>query len=176
MSNSTGKTEFAHPNGARLLCLDGGGVRGIVSLMILDEIMKRILTQMEQRGITRPDKYPRPINYPRPADYFELAAGTSTGGIIAIMLFRLHMTTEQAIEEYGSISKEVFRPKIFWWGIPTWMGGIVNCIKTFFQITLFDFATLEKVIDQVVAKYALDKNDEDEKGKALLDHPCANKM
>jgi patatin-like phospholipase/acyl hydrolase len=31
-----------HPNGVRLLSLDGGGVKGISSLAILDEIMKRI--------------------------------------------------------------------------------------------------------------------------------------
>lgn len=103
-----------HPNGARLLCLDGGGVRGIISLLILNEIMKRVQKRMGLSEI------------PKPANYFELVAGTSTGGIIAIMLFRLHMTVEQAIEQYKYISQEVFRPKVFGWGVPTWMEGIVN--------------------------------------------------
>ncbi|KAF4455045.1 hypothetical protein FALBO_15716, partial [Fusarium albosuccineum] len=63
-----------HPNGARLLALDGGGVRGVMALEILDEIMNRVKTR---KGLSETC---------RPADYFELAAGTSTGGIIGIML------------------------------------------------------------------------------------------
>ncbi|KAG0286190.1 hypothetical protein BGZ98_005175 [Dissophora globulifera] len=170
MATSLRKTKFIHPNGARLLSLDGGGVRGIVSLIILDEIMKRILVQMELSGM------PRPIDYPRPADYFELAAGTSTGGIIAIMLFRLHMTTKQAIEQYESLSQEVFRPKVFGWGVPTWMEGIVNSIKTVFQNSRFDSATLEKSIDGVVEKHGLNETDKAKKGRALLHHQGASKM
>ncbi|KAF9292901.1 hypothetical protein BGZ74_000117 [Mortierella antarctica] len=164
MVTTIGGTEFDHPKGARLLCLDGGGVRGIVSLMILDDIMKRI---QKRRGLRE---------MPCPADYFELAAGTSTGGIIAIMLFRLRMTAEQAIEQYKIISQEVFQPKIYGWRIPTWMEGIVNNSKTVFQNSRFDSANLEKAIDRVVEMYGLDDTDKSEKGKALLYHPDASKM
>ncbi|KFH73025.1 hypothetical protein MVEG_00250 [Podila verticillata NRRL 6337] len=163
MATTHGGTKFNHPNGARLLCLDGGGVRGIVSLMILDEIMKRVQKRMALSEI------------PIPADYFELAAGTSTGGIIAIMLFRLRMTVGQAIEEYKNISQEVFRPKVYGWSVPTWMEGIVNNGKLVLQNTLFDSATLEKAIDSVVGKYGLDNTDKANKGKALLYRPDASK-
>ncbi|KAF9317232.1 hypothetical protein BG003_001048 [Podila horticola] len=164
MATDIGETKFDQHNGARLLCLDGGGVRGIVSLMILDEIMKRV---QKRRGLRA---------MPLPADYFELAAGTSTGGIIAIMLFRLRMTAEQAIEQYKIISQEVFRPKVYGWGIPTWMEGTVNNSKTIFQNTRFDSAALEKAIDRVVEKYGLDDIDRAEKGKAPLYHQDASKM
>ncbi|KAF9343942.1 hypothetical protein BGX26_004995 [Mortierella sp. AD094] len=164
MITSIEGAKFDHHNGARLLCLDGGGVRGIVSLMVLEEIMKRI---QNRRGLSK---------MPLPADYFELAAGTSTGGIIAIMLFRLRMTAEQAIEQYKSISQEVFRPKVYGWGVPTWMEGIVNNSKTVFQNSRFDSATLEKAIDRVVEKYGLDDTDKAKKGKAPLYHPDASKM
>ncbi|KAJ7109063.1 acyl transferase/acyl hydrolase/lysophospholipase, partial [Mycena crocata] len=46
---------------------------------------------------------------PLPCDYFHLIAGTSTGGIIAIMLGRLRMSVEQAIECYDALSGEIFR-------------------------------------------------------------------
>jgi patatin-like phospholipase/acyl hydrolase len=62
-----------------ILSLDGGGVRGLSSLLILRDIMEEI----ERRpGMSSPAK---------PCDYFDLIGGTSTGGLIAIMLGLLGM-------------------------------------------------------------------------------------
>lgn len=47
---------------------DGGGVRGVSSLLILDELMNRIKEQYELDEV------------PKPCDYFHMIAGTSTGG------------------------------------------------------------------------------------------------
>jgi predicted acylesterase/phospholipase RssA len=47
--------------GLRLLCLDGGGVRGLASLFLL----KQLLGQ---------------VGDPKPCDYFDMICGTSTGG------------------------------------------------------------------------------------------------
>ncbi|KAG0338796.1 hypothetical protein BG000_003365 [Podila horticola] len=113
---------------------------------------------------------------PRPANYFELAAGTSAGGITAITLFRLHMTTEQAIEQYKIISQEALRPKIFGWGVPTWMEGVVSNIKMVFNCTRFESTTLDAAIDKVVGNYGLDDNDKAMMGKAPLYHPLSSKM
>jgi patatin-like phospholipase/acyl hydrolase len=63
----------------RVLTFDGGGVRGLSSLLILREIMEDI----ERR--TKADELPLPC------DYFDLIGGTGTGGLIAIMLGRLGM-------------------------------------------------------------------------------------
>jgi patatin-like phospholipase/acyl hydrolase len=153
-----------HPNGARLLSLDGGGVRGIISLIILDEIMKRVQHRMQLTEM------------PRPADYFELAGGTSAGGISAIMLFRLGMTTEDAIEEYKNISQVMFRPKVFGWFVPTWLEGIINTSRLIFQNTRFDSTALDTFIDSVVERYAPDVTDKALKGKALLYNQDAEKM
>jgi patatin-like phospholipase/acyl hydrolase len=65
----------------RILCLDGGGVRGLSSLLILRDIMEDI----ERR--TEADETPKPC------EYFDLVGGTSTGGLIAIMLGLLGMVT-----------------------------------------------------------------------------------
>ncbi|OHE95734.1 hypothetical protein CORC01_09018 [Colletotrichum orchidophilum] len=156
-----------HPNGARLLALDGGGVRGVLSLVILREIMRRI---QERKAL--PDE-------PRPVDYFELAAGTSTGGIIGIMLFRLRMTATEAIRQYDVIAEDVFKPKIHGWRID-WLGDTisswVNNSKMLVQYTRFDDASLIKAINQVVGEHGLDKIDKKLKGEALLQHPAAGKM
>jgi patatin-like phospholipase/acyl hydrolase len=44
----------------------------------------------------------------RPCDYFDIICGTSTGGLIAILLGRLRLTTQQAINEYLRLSKQIF--------------------------------------------------------------------
>ncbi|EAQ92675.1 hypothetical protein CHGG_00910 [Chaetomium globosum CBS 148.51] len=79
-----------------LLSLDGGGVRGVSSLVILDAIM----TKMK-------DKY-NLDEIPKPCDYFHMIAGTSTGGLIAIMLGRLRMSTREALDEYDNCAAKIF--------------------------------------------------------------------
>jgi predicted acylesterase/phospholipase RssA len=79
--------------GLTLLSMDGGGVRGLSSLYIL----QRLMEQMD------------PDDPPKPCDHFDLIGGTSTGGLIAIMLGRLRMTVEQCIDAYTSLMPAVFQ-------------------------------------------------------------------
>ena len=52
----------------RLLSIDGGGIRGLLGLCILGEIMHRV-------------EYKLQLDHePLPADSFDLMGGTSTGG------------------------------------------------------------------------------------------------
>jgi len=44
----------------------------------------------------------------RPATYFDLIGGTSTGGLIAIMLGRLGMDIKQCIQTYLELSPDIF--------------------------------------------------------------------
>ncbi|KAI0966217.1 acyl transferase/acyl hydrolase/lysophospholipase [Xylaria arbuscula] len=81
--------------GLRLLSLDGGGVRGLVTLTILKRLLYLI----------------NPENPPKPCDVFDVIAGTSTGGLIAIMLGLLEMDVETCIETYLKLSKVVFKPR-----------------------------------------------------------------
>lgn len=51
-----------------------------------------------------------------PCHYFDYAAGTSTGGLISIMLSRLRMTVDDCITEYKTLGQKVFgnpRPLAF---------------------------------------------------------------
>ena len=47
-----------------LLALDGGGIRGLSSLMILERLMEKVNADSP----------------PKPCDYFDMIGGTSTGG------------------------------------------------------------------------------------------------
>ena len=69
----------------RILSLDGGGVRGISTLYILKGLMDQISLDYQNQN---PDA---PEISPRPCEYFDLICGTSTGGLIALMLGRLRM-------------------------------------------------------------------------------------
>jgi len=75
-----------------LLALDGGGIRGLSSLIILKHIMKSIDRE----------------NPPMPCDYFDMIGGTSTGGLIALMLGRLRMSVEDCISTYQDMMEDVF--------------------------------------------------------------------
>ncbi|CAE6511146.1 unnamed protein product [Rhizoctonia solani] len=85
----------------RLLSFDGGGVRGLSSLIILHEFMKRVQEQLDLHET------------PRPCEVFDLIAGTGTGGIIAILLGRLGLRVENAIETYQQIVRDAFSEKKF---------------------------------------------------------------
>ncbi|KAF5700877.1 calcium-independent phospholipase [Fusarium globosum] len=86
--------------GICLLSLDGGGVKGLFSIIIIDRLMQ------ETRRLEGPG-----AEHKKPCDYFDLIGGTSTGGLLAIMLGRLQMDTQLCIQAYKSLSKEVFSRK-----------------------------------------------------------------
>ena len=64
----------------RILSIDGGGIRGIIPAVIIEEIEKRLAIKVEQARKKDPaKKFPEP----RIGNYFDLIAGTSTGGILS---------------------------------------------------------------------------------------------
>ncbi|KAJ7438761.1 hypothetical protein FB451DRAFT_158421 [Mycena latifolia] len=80
--------------GVRVLSLDGGGAGVLSELLILEQIMYRVQATLGS-GTT-----------PAPCDHFELIGGSGTGGIIALMLGRFHMSISASISAY-----EKLRPK-----------------------------------------------------------------
>jgi patatin-like phospholipase/acyl hydrolase len=78
----------------KLLAIDGGGIRGVLSLLILARIEKLLIEQSR-----RPDY--------RLADYFDYVAGTSTGGIIATGI-ALGMSTAQLLDFYVNNGAAMF--------------------------------------------------------------------
>ncbi|KAM0199319.1 hypothetical protein ACHAPQ_011244 [Fusarium lateritium] len=111
---------------------DGGGVRGYASLLVL----KRIMTEIRQIERNHEDPARKSSYYPwmgereknanednpesgrvdeyLPCHYFDYVAGTSTGGLSSIMLGRLRMSVDQALDTYKAFGNAVFgKPRWF---------------------------------------------------------------
>ncbi|KAH7110106.1 acyl transferase/acyl hydrolase/lysophospholipase [Dendryphion nanum] len=93
-------THHSPSPGKKVLSLDGGGVRGLSSLLILRHLMKELGLKLQP---PKPDL--------KPCEYFDLIGGTSTGGIIALMLGRLRMSVQECIDEYTALSRHIFKRK-----------------------------------------------------------------
>jgi patatin-like phospholipase/acyl hydrolase len=79
-------------------------VRGLSSLLILQELMRHInISARENRTAGHRDLSPH--------DVFNFVGGTSTGGLIALMLGKLGMPVEDCITQYRDLSTRIFRKK-----------------------------------------------------------------
>ena len=74
MTTTSFKDKLAKMGPRKLLALDGGGIRGVITLEVLTEIEKQLQVQ-----------FGRNEDFVL-ADYFDYIAGTSTGAIIATCL------------------------------------------------------------------------------------------
>ncbi|KAL7784152.1 hypothetical protein V8C37DRAFT_420748 [Trichoderma ceciliae] len=79
--------------GVRVLCLDGGGVRGIVELVFLQAVQKELGDHV-------------PIQ-----NFFDLIVGTSTGGIIALGLGVKHWSVSECIYHFKNLCRQAFTPR-----------------------------------------------------------------
>lgn len=116
----------------RMLSLDGGGIRGIVTLGYLDSI-ERLL----RRRYGRPDY--------RLADYFDFIGGTSTGSIIATLL-SLGWSVAEVTDTYTELAEDVFRPNHYW--------GLGPIGRAF--ASKFDAGPLEVILRRIFGDLALD--------------------
>lgn len=100
----------------RILSIDGGGIRGIIPGMILTSLEKKLQERTQS-------------NKTRLSDYFDLIAGTSTGGILSCAYLTIDKHSTQAVHpplaysapyvadlylKYGDI---IFKHHFLRWGI-----------------------------------------------------------
>jgi hypothetical protein len=80
------------PNAIRILCLDGGGTRGIIEAMILAELERRTQKKvLDYHSL-------QIINiFLKIYELFDLVCGTSTGGIIALATAIKHRRAKKCI-------------------------------------------------------------------------------
>ncbi|KAJ7865933.1 FabD/lysophospholipase-like protein, partial [Mycena leptocephala] len=91
---------------------------------------------------------------PRPCDYFDLIGGTSTGGLIALMLGHLRMSVKDAVKAYGELSKEVF-----------------SDVKSQRSDGRFKASKLEKAIKGIVGTHSA-SHDPEEGMEDTRENPC----
>ena len=75
----------------RVLCLDGGGIRGLATIVMLARIMRAAGAWCV-------------------GECFDLIVGTSTGGVIALGAGLLRLTLDEVGDLYDAMASEVFKP------------------------------------------------------------------
>ncbi|EGY21649.1 phospholipase [Verticillium dahliae VdLs.17] len=129
-------TASANDRPLRVLSLDGGGVRGLASLMILKKVMDQ----------SCPGK--------KPCEVFDMIGGTSTGGFIAIMLGRLEMSVDDCIASYvkfmGQVFPQVQEVKSFAGLVGHFWPSLGTVVKVGVDGEKWDHSVLEKVIKDLI--------------------------
>ena len=74
--------------GLRLLCLDGGGSRGMVAVTAMAALVEAVGLEV--------------------SDSFDMLAGTSTGAIISFLVGLRQETSSEAVERYNQLIKQIF--------------------------------------------------------------------
>jgi hypothetical protein len=87
-------------------------------------------------------KPPKREEIPKPCQYFDLIAGTGTGGLIAIMLGRLRLDLETCMDVYVRMTRKVFETDKTIAGIP-------------YKHTLFKASKLEEAIKACVREHTV---------------------
>lgn len=90
---------LAAPGPKRILALDGGGIRGILTIQILKRIESIVHNRLDNPGA-------------RLCDYFDLIGGTSTGAIIAASL-ALGYDAETLGGIYKKLGNNIFKGEFF---------------------------------------------------------------
>jgi len=108
----------------KILSLDGGGIRGALTLGFLEKIEKEIQIKENNPNL-------------KLCDYYDLIGGTSTGAIIAAGL-SIGMPAKEITKLYLDIGDKIFGKKRSW---------LLSPIKRY--KAEFDFRPLEKVLDDV---------------------------
>lgn len=86
---------FVRPKpGLRLLAFDDGGARGLSMLLLLRNMLRDVEKLSQEPGL--------------PCQYFDLIAGSGTGGFIALLLGRLRLSMNDAIQCYMRVVERVF--------------------------------------------------------------------
>lgn len=104
-------------------------------LILLQELMYRAYVATE-------GKAPRRDQIPKPCEYFDLIAGTGTGGLIAIMLGRLRLDVETCKDVYVRMTRRVFETDKTFAGIP-------------YRSTLFKASKLAEAIRECVREHTI---------------------
>ncbi|KAF2478100.1 FabD/lysophospholipase-like protein [Lindgomyces ingoldianus] len=125
-----------------ILTLDGGGIRGYASLLILQRLMHEIAEcekrlQDEEGPVANSQRRTFNEDELLPCHYFDYIYGTSTGGLISVLLARLRMTVPQCLELYRAVGNDLF-------------GHRRNILPL---ATKYHHKPLEKAVQRIVKQY-----------------------
>jgi uncharacterized protein len=141
------------PGPKRILALDGGGVRGAITLGYLQRL-ESILAK--QTG--KPDF--------RLSDYFDLIAGTSTGSILASCI-ALGMKVDEISKNYFEVINKIFGKKYSQWNVIPHKGAqkIVNVL---FSKADYDSTPIEEALQKMFGDITLGSSDAFKSGLIIV--------
>jgi hypothetical protein len=136
---------------------DGGGIRGYSSLLILAQLMTEISlceTRLQETLGPVPGSTRRTFNANEllPCHYFDYMYGTSTGGLIAVMLARLRMTVPQCLEVYRTVGQDLFGHRRSWLPLAT----------------KYNHRPLENAVREVVKRHCKEHVDDEEEEERVV--------
>ncbi|KAH8726464.1 acyl transferase/acyl hydrolase/lysophospholipase [Phaeosphaeriaceae sp. PMI808] len=131
-----------------ILTLDGGGIRGYSSLLILKQLMHEVAEcerrlQKEEGPVVGSERHEFNEDELLPCHYFDYMYGTSTGGLISVMLARLRMTVPQCLDIYRRVGHDLF-------------GHRRNVLPL---ATKYYHKPLEKAVQEIVRQYCKQHTD-----------------
>jgi patatin-like phospholipase/acyl hydrolase len=132
----------------RILCVDGGGIRGLIPALVVAEIERRL-----QEGAG---------SQAHASDYFHMFAGTSTGGLVALSLTvpdpdhpqRPAVSADQLARFYTEDGPDIFRRSLFhklrtlwgWLGPKYTLGPLETAIENRLGTTRIQNALRELIV------------------------------
>jgi uncharacterized protein len=166
--NSGYSQQYTKPKGTdmiRILSIDGGGIRGVIPAMILEHIEKMIARKIEENA--KNSKTSEPNNGftqgeidPRIQDYFDVFAGTSTGGIISAGLLcpdrtkkiptDYHYRPSDFLKLYKAEGRTIFDQGVF----EQRMRELQNNWNNGAFMTMYDRSGLDKVLDDKLGRFS----------------------
>jgi len=145
----TPEPEPKRPEERYILCIDGGGMRGIIPVVYLQHIEAKIRNNGGTDDIAR---------------YFDLIAGTSTGGLITLALTcesslphidyngSMQMDLDKLLEIYMTLGGEIFQAQTSIFGLRHMVSdkynshSIQNLCQRWFGVTTMDRAKVPTLI------------------------------
>lgn len=124
------------PKPLKILTIDGGGLQGISTLLILDKLLRAIA---KNNGV--------PGSKPRPCDVFDVIAGIGPGGWLALLLGRFQMDVSAALAEWYHLI-DCIAPR----------SKTEKLRMRLMQHTSYDTNRLVEQIDQLTEDYETDKH------------------
>lgn len=122
------RARYETPRPRRMLSLDGGGIRGLVTLQVLARLERDLARHYHGQDPEARDSF-------RLCHFFDFIGGTSTGAIIAAGLAR-GMSVGEIEEFYATFGKEAFakRSLLFRWKSLYGDGALVTKLREVFSV------------------------------------------
>jgi patatin-like phospholipase/acyl hydrolase len=108
-------------------------MKGYTALLIL----KRILRTVQMEGSLAKE--------PLPCEVFDMICGTSTGGLIAVMLGRLKMSIDECLQTYEELGEDIF-------GKRPWGGKIGKFAIGMASSSLYSTDSLQNAVQNVLTR------------------------